>query len=193
MRSLVCTSAASLRFGTERIGAQFLAPATADRCDFIGPAIGTRGRFAIGSDARSSRLASPRARPCAYRRGGRRRCSRQSLGRTQTHGATEERRNGRRANRAVRGTLFTVDDSTPREIPRETLIVEALSEVFRMLDDGERTAASRELRTQARFFDRAVKHWVVVPPTLAQVDAMFDLVVDLHERAVSVRRARSSA
>ena len=86
-----------------------------------------------------------------------------------------------------------MDDSTQRGASRETLIADALVEVLRILEGGESTPESRELRAQARFYDRAVKHWAVVPPTFAQLDAMFDLVVELHGRTVSTRRTRSSA
>jgi hypothetical protein len=54
-----------------------------------------------------------------------------------------------------------VDDSTQRGASRETLIADALSEVFRMLDAVESSPHSRELRAQARFYDLAIKHWTV--------------------------------
>jgi hypothetical protein len=81
-----------------------------------------------------------------------------------------------------------VDDSTQRGASRETLIVDALSEVFRMLDEMARTPHSRELRAQARSYDLAVKNWSFVAPTFAQLDAMFELVVDLHGRVVTAHR-----
>jgi hypothetical protein len=82
-----------------------------------------------------------------------------------------------RATEAIRATLHTVD----------------VSAVFHMLDEAESAPRSRELRTRARFYDRAIKHWMVVPPSLAQVDTMFDLVVELHEWAVSAKRRMSCA
>jgi hypothetical protein len=85
-----------------------------------------------------------------------------------------------------------VDDSTQRGASRETLIEGALSEVFRMLEGAEKTPHLRELWAQARFYDRAVKHWTTVPPTFAQVDAMFELVVELHGKTVASQRTRSA-
>jgi hypothetical protein len=58
--------------------------------------------------------------------------------------------------------------------------VDALSEVFRMLDERGSTARARELRAEARFYERAIRRWETVPPSSAQIDAMFDLVTELH-------------
>jgi hypothetical protein len=44
----------------------------------------------------------------------------------------------------------------------------------------------RELRAQARSYELAVKNWATVPPNDVQVDAMFDLVTELHAKAVDV-------
>ena len=71
----------------------------------------------------------------------------------------------------------------------ETLIVDALADVFRMLDGAKGTPRTRELRAEASFYDRAVKHWAVSPPTIAQLDAMFDLVVELHGKTMTTRRS----
>ncbi|MGO8995884.1 MAG: hypothetical protein ACLQVI_21435 [Polyangiaceae bacterium] len=69
--------------------------------------------------------------------------------------------------------------------------MDALSEVFRLLDGAEKTPHMRELWAQARFYDQAVKHWTTVPPTFAQLDAMFDLVVELHGKTIASQRTRS--
>ena len=98
-----------------------------------------------------------------------------------------------RAPKPFAATLPTVDESARTFTSRETLIVDALSAVFHMLDKAASAPRSRELRARARFYDRAIKHWTAVPPTVAQVDAMFDLVIELHARALSGKRTRSSA
>jgi hypothetical protein len=85
-----------------------------------------------------------------------------------------------------------VDDSAQRDASLETLIVDALSNVLRMLDAADKTAYARELRTQACFYSQAVKHWTTVPPTFAQVGAMFDLVVDFHGKTATSQRTRSA-
>jgi hypothetical protein len=77
-----------------------------------------------------------------------------------------------------------VDDPTQPGLTRDALIVAALSAVFRMLRDVRPTARTRALLAQARSFDQAVKHWTTVPPSAPQLEAMFDLVTDLHAEAV---------
>ena len=89
------------------------------------------------------------------------------------------------------GYSRTVDDSTQRGGSREALIVAALSEVFRMLGEVQNPARQRELRAQARFYDQAIKHWTTVPPTYAQLDAMFDLVTELHGNVATAGRRRT--
>jgi hypothetical protein len=92
----------------------------------------------------------------------------------------------------VRATLHTVDDSTQRGPSRETLIADALAAVFTMVDEAESTPRVRELRSQACFYDRAIKHWTLVPPTFAKLDAMFDLIVELHGTTLAAKRTRSA-
>ena len=85
-----------------------------------------------------------------------------------------------------------MDQSTQREKSRETLIVDALSEVFALLAVTAATPHVRELRTQARFYDRAIKNWTMVPPTFARLDAMFVLVVELYDKALAVKRSATT-
>jgi hypothetical protein len=84
-----------------------------------------------------------------------------------------------------------VDDSTPRSVPRETLIADALVEVIRMLDERKNTPRIRELRARARFYERAVRDWTAFPPNPTQLDAMFELVIELHGEAVTSGRLGS--
>ena len=81
-----------------------------------------------------------------------------------------------------------MDDSTQRGQSRETLIANALDEALRMLASVKQTPHVRELRAQARFYDQAVKHWTTVPPTYAQLDAMFELVIELHGSATAMAK-----
>ena len=81
-----------------------------------------------------------------------------------------------------------MEDASQRGKSRETLIVDALTEVLRVLGSSKGSPHVRELLAQARFYDKAVKHWTTVPPTHAQLDAMFDLVVDLHGKVVASKR-----
>ena len=78
-------------------------------------------------------------------------------------------------------------DSTQRGVSREALIADALSAVFDMLRRAEKSPRVRELQAQAHSYDKAIKHWTTVPPTYAQLDAMFDLVTELHRKAMAAR------
>ncbi len=79
-----------------------------------------------------------------------------------------------------------VEEHTQRTTRRDAVIVDALLAIFDLLKDVDRTAGSRELLVQARAFDQAVKNWMTVPPTETQIAAMFDLVLDLHGKAVAL-------
>jgi hypothetical protein len=73
------------------------------------------------------------------------------------------------------------------------LVAVALVAVFDMLRELQESPRKRELNAQARSYDQAVKHWTAVPPTEAQLQAMFDLVTELHDKVLSVRQGASSA
>ena len=75
---------------------------------------------------------------------------------------------------------------TPRTSSRESLIVEALCAILRLVDGAAKTPETRGLKAQARSYEQAVKHWATVPPSRAQLDAMFEIVIELHARAVEV-------
>jgi hypothetical protein len=83
--------------------------------------------------------------------------------------------------------LALVTGARPRGASREALIVDALSNVFTVLTSRQETAHIRELRAQARSYEQAIKHWTTVPPTSAQLDAMLDVVTDLHGKVVAAK------
>ncbi len=56
--------------------------------------------------------------------------------------------------------------------------------IFELLDGAPQTAHVRELRAKARTFELAVKHSPAQPPANPQLEAMFELVSDLHAKAV---------
>jgi hypothetical protein len=85
-----------------------------------------------------------------------------------------------------------VADPIQRGASREALIVDALSAVFRILGEEADSPRLRELRAQALSYERSVKHWTAVPPSDAQLDAMLDLVTDLHAKAADAKRRRRS-
>jgi hypothetical protein len=78
---------------------------------------------------------------------------------------------------------------TRSRIPRDAIIATALEAVFDMLGELSVTPRIRELHAQAKVYDHAVKHWTTIPPSPAQLDAMFDLVTDLHGEVVETRRS----
>jgi hypothetical protein len=99
-------------------------------------------------------------------------------------GITQNR--GSATARPSSASLSSLGDSIPRLLTREVLILDALAAVLRLLREPRGSAYVRELRTQARFYENAVKRWTTVPATSAQVGAMFDLVTELHDKVVGV-------
>jgi hypothetical protein len=71
--------------------------------------------------------------------------------------------------------------------------VDALSTAYALLSRVATTARVRELLAQARSYERAVKHWTTIPPTEAQLDAMFDVVAELHAKAIATAQPRRRA
>ena len=74
----------------------------------------------------------------------------------------------------------------PTIASRESLLEAALADVLRMLE-GLSTPVVRELRSQARSYEKTLKRWATVPPTDDQLDAMFDVVGELSARAAAHR------
>jgi hypothetical protein len=78
------------------------------------------------------------------------------------------------------------EDPTSRGVSREALIAHTLSVARDLLGHARISAHVRELRAQARSYEQAVERWASVRPTPAQLGAMFDLVRELHDKAVAV-------
>jgi hypothetical protein len=72
------------------------------------------------------------------------------------------------------------------------MILDALATIFDELARAEDSVHTRELRAQARTYDLAVKNWTTIPPGAHQIDAMFELVAELHARVVSAAAPRRS-
>ena len=69
--------------------------------------------------------------------------------------------------------------------PRETLVVDALSEVIDLLSRMKDSVHIWQLRAQANTYANAVKRWSAIPPTEVQVRAMFELVTELHAKMLT--------
>jgi hypothetical protein len=80
-----------------------------------------------------------------------------------------------------------VDDSTPHLPQRAMMIAELVTHVLGLLRGLERSHQVRELLAQAQLYEKVVKHWESVPPTPPQLEAMLDLVTELHEKAKLVK------
>jgi hypothetical protein len=88
---------------------------------------------------------------------------------------------------AVQSTTRRTSNVNRPPPSRETLIVDAMGEVFRLLAASKQTVHVRALRTVACFYELAIKKWTTVPPSSAQIDAMLDLVTELHEKAAAAK------
>ena len=78
-----------------------------------------------------------------------------------------------------------MEDPTQRLSRRDVLIVDVMTTVLDLLAQAPETPKTRTLLVQARTYDQAVKHWTTVPPSDAQLQAMFELVTDLHSKVLA--------
>jgi hypothetical protein len=83
-----------------------------------------------------------------------------------------------------------VDDSTIRGRSREALAIQVLTEALRILERAHDTPHVRELRAKARVYETAIKGWATLAPTEPQLEAIFELVKDLHGKVVATERRR---
>jgi hypothetical protein len=79
-----------------------------------------------------------------------------------------------------------VHTPAPRAKPLDAVIVDTLVATIDLLTRAQSSPLTRELRAQAYSYEQAVKHWSTVPPHAAQLDAMLDLVAELHARAAAM-------
>jgi hypothetical protein len=132
----------------------------------------------------------PARRRIALRRSPR--CGHRSS-RRPSRGGERARAAGCGASRRARTSRLCpriVADSTQRVASSESLIVDALSAVLPVLGEAADSPRIGELRARARLYERALRHWTAVAPTSVQLDAMFDLVTDLHGKAADTERRK---
>jgi hypothetical protein len=82
-----------------------------------------------------------------------------------------------------------MNDETPRLAHGgvQALLTETIVAIFAILDEAGDSAHVRELRAKARSYERIVAMWATVPPSMAQRDATFDLVTELHLKAAEAK------
>jgi hypothetical protein len=67
-------------------------------------------------------------------------------------------------------------------------LASALDAVFALVLELPNSPHVRELRVQAQTYDRVLVKWESVPATGIELDALLDLVTDLHGRAAAAKR-----
>ena len=84
----------------------------------------------------------------------------------------------------ARATLRrNVADETERS-DRRPIIADILAAIFDELGKRADSAHTRALRARARGYESTMNGWTTVPPSAAQIGAMFELVTELHAKAM---------
>jgi hypothetical protein len=83
------------------------------------------------------------------------------------------------------------DDDETRTLSQEALLEDSLAATLDVLRDLPESPKVRDLRARVDTYRRAIERWVTVSPGQGQRDALRELVLELHTRALETQTSEA--
>jgi hypothetical protein len=93
---------------------------------------------------------------------------------------------------AARKQSALTTQTSPIKSPGSTrlaIVEQALIDALERLRDMPASARSRELRSKAEGYERALRAWITRPPTEEQRQALLKLVIELNVEVIALGRS----